>query len=75
MAQVCPHQFQQGLADQAGFARAGNTGNGGKAAQRKCSAQVIEVIARDAFKLQPVAGLAGGACGLYRCIEQVGAGA
>ncbi|MNH02460.1 hypothetical protein D3C79_617010 [compost metagenome] len=58
MAQVRTHQLQQGLADQARLARTGNTGNGGKAAQRELRTEVVQVVAADAFELQPVVGLA-----------------
>ncbi|RMQ91906.1 hypothetical protein ALP97_05238 [Pseudomonas salomonii] len=52
-AQPCPHQFQQRLADQTGLARTGNTRHRRKATQREIHAQVLEVITRHAFKLQP----------------------
>ncbi|MNM86210.1 hypothetical protein D3C81_983550 [compost metagenome] len=51
MAQVLAHQLQQRLADQAGFARAGNTGYGSEATQGELGAEVDEVVAGDAFQL------------------------
>ncbi|MNH36602.1 hypothetical protein D3C79_974100 [compost metagenome] len=51
MAQVLAHQLQQGLADQAGFARAGNTGYGSEATQGELGVEVDEVVAGDAFQL------------------------
>ena len=58
MTEVGTDQLQQGLADQARLARTGNTGDRGEAAQWKAGAEVVEVVAGDAFQHQPVVWLA-----------------
>ncbi|MNI08978.1 hypothetical protein D3C73_620310 [compost metagenome] len=51
-------QFEQRLADQAGFTRTRNAGDRGEATQWKLGAEIVQVVTGDAFQLQPVLGLA-----------------
>ncbi len=51
VAQVCAHQFQQGLADQARFAGARDAGHRREAAQRERCAEVVEVVTGYAFQV------------------------
>ena len=56
--QMCAHQLQQRLTDQARFAGPRYTGHRRETAQRKLGAEVVQVIAGDAFQPQPVGRLA-----------------
>ncbi|MNG91639.1 hypothetical protein D3C79_505530 [compost metagenome] len=75
LAQVLAEQVEQRLADQAGFARAGNPRDRTEAAQREGHLELVKVVAADAFQLQPCLSLARLARRRQVVVEQVMAGA
>jgi len=75
MTEVGADQLQQSLADQARLARTGNAGDRGEAAHWKAGAEVVEVVAGNAFQHQPVVWLAWRARMALLLGEQVGGSA
>ena len=73
-SQLCTDQFQQRLTDQTRLAGTGHTGHRSETAQGKFGTEVVEVIAGDAFQLQPRRRLARGTRLAWRFGEQISAG-
>ncbi len=62
LAEVFRYEFDEDLADERGFAGAGDAGDGGEDAEGNLRVEMVKVVARDAAEFEPAFGSRRGAC-------------